>query len=68
MPNLGQTKTRMLSMGALMVGGTLVGGALGGAAGGMLAASALGNIATTVAGEASGQVHFLRLEGVARRG
>ena len=55
-------------MGALMVGGTLVGGALGGAAGGMLAASALGNIATTVAGEASGQVHFLRLEGVARRG
>ncbi|HEY9611433.1 hypothetical protein [Allocoleopsis sp.] len=28
MPNLGQTKTRLLSMGALMVGGTLVSSAL----------------------------------------
>ncbi len=50
MPNLGQTKTRLLATGALMVGGTLVGGALGGAAGGVLVAGALGNLAASVAG------------------
>ncbi|MBD2015155.1 ATP-binding protein [Microcoleus sp. FACHB-53] len=50
MPNLGQTKTRLLATGALMVGGTLVGGALGGAAGGILVAGALGNLAASVAG------------------